>query len=52
MSGYIDAGYVIVLGTLGVYGTTLLARERAARRRAGQPPDVVAPPQPGEGDEP
>ncbi|HLX78489.1 MAG TPA: hypothetical protein VKR27_06350 [Acidimicrobiales bacterium] len=33
MSAYIDAGYVVALGTLAVYGSTLVARERAARRR-------------------
>jgi hypothetical protein len=34
MSGYIEAGYAIVLGSLALYGTTLLARERSARRRS------------------
>lgn len=33
MSGYIIAGYAAAFGSLGVYGATLLARERAARRR-------------------
>ncbi|MGA3215480.1 MAG: hypothetical protein ABSD97_07305 [Acidimicrobiales bacterium] len=35
MNGYVEAGYVVVLGTLGSYGGALLLRERAARRRAG-----------------
>ena len=35
MNGYVEAGYVVVLGTLGTYSVTLLARERAARRRIG-----------------
>jgi hypothetical protein len=35
MSGYVEAGYVVVLGTLGIYGVALAARERAARRRLG-----------------
>jgi hypothetical protein len=36
MNGYVEAGYVVVLGTLGTYGVTLVVRERAARRRVGQ----------------
>ena len=35
MNGYVEAGYVVVLGTLGTYGVTLVARERSARRRVG-----------------
>jgi hypothetical protein len=35
MNGYVEAGYVVVLGTLGTYGVTLFVRERAARRRVG-----------------
>ena len=35
MNGYVEAGYVVVLGTLGTYSVSLLARERAARRRVG-----------------
>ena len=30
MNGYVEAGYVVVLGTLGTYGVTLVARERSA----------------------
>jgi len=34
MNGYVEAGYVVVLATLGTYGATMVGRERAARRRA------------------
>ncbi|MGD0440789.1 MAG: hypothetical protein ABSB52_09205 [Acidimicrobiales bacterium] len=37
MNAYVEAGYVVVLGTLSIYGSTLVARERAARRRLGVP---------------
>jgi hypothetical protein len=37
MNGYVEAGYVVILGTLGTYSVTLVARERAARRRASGP---------------
>jgi hypothetical protein len=37
VSGYIAAGYVVVLGTLVVYAATLLRRERLARLRLGPP---------------
>jgi hypothetical protein len=30
---YVDAGYSVVLGSLFVYAVSLVARERAARRR-------------------
>ncbi len=33
MNGYVEAGYVVVLGTLSAYGAALVGRERAARRR-------------------
>jgi hypothetical protein len=33
MSGYVEAGYLIVLGSLSSYAVSLVARERAARRR-------------------
>jgi len=53
MNGYVEAGYVVILGTLGGYSVSLLARERAARRRVGGKPaaaraaaDRVAPPAP------
>ncbi len=38
MNGYVEAGYVVILGTLGGYSVTLVARERAARRRVGGKP--------------
>jgi hypothetical protein len=38
MSGYIEAGYVIALGSLGSYALSLLRRERAARRGLPHPP--------------
>jgi hypothetical protein len=37
MNGYVEAGYLVVLGTLSTYASTLAVRERAARRRAGRP---------------
>ena len=33
MNGYVEAGYAVVLGTLGAYSITLIARGRAAQRR-------------------
>jgi hypothetical protein len=33
VSGYIIAGYLIVLGTLAAYAASLLGRQRAIRRR-------------------
>jgi hypothetical protein len=41
MSGYIEAGYVIALGSLGSYSLSLLRRERAARSRLPQVPPRV-----------
>ncbi len=38
MNGYVEAGYIVGLGTLGIYAVSLLARERAARRRLGLSP--------------
>ena len=35
MNPYVEAGYVVILGTLGSYSVSLVARERAARRRVG-----------------
>jgi hypothetical protein len=43
MNGYVEAGYIVVLGTLGIYGVALLTRERAARRRVGAASSTVAP---------
>ena len=33
MSGYVEAGYTVTFLTLGTYAVSLVARERAARRR-------------------
>ncbi len=35
MSGYVEAGYVIVLGSISAYAVSLVAREKAAQRRLG-----------------
>ncbi|MHB1986761.1 MAG: hypothetical protein ACYCSF_02065 [Acidimicrobiales bacterium] len=35
MSGYVEAGYLIVLVSLAAYSTTVVVRERAARARVG-----------------
>jgi len=36
---YVDAGYCVVLGSLFAYAVSLVARERAARRRLPPAPD-------------
>lgn len=33
ISGYVEAGYAIVLGSLAAYSVSLVTRERASRRR-------------------
>lgn len=33
MSGYIEAGYAMALGSLAIYALSLVTRERASRRR-------------------
>jgi hypothetical protein len=33
VNGYVEAGYLVIFGSLGTYGVALLGRERAARRR-------------------
>jgi len=38
MNGYVEAGYAVILGSLGTYSVSLIARERAARRRVGAAP--------------
>jgi hypothetical protein len=35
MNGYVAGGYVVVLGSLGLYAATLVARLRRARNRRG-----------------
>jgi hypothetical protein len=50
MSGYVEAGYSVVLVTLAGYTVSLLCRERAVRRRlargagGGETQPVQAPP--------
>jgi hypothetical protein len=41
VSGYIEAGYVVALGSLATYAVSLVTRERAARHRL--PPAPVEP---------
>jgi len=41
MNGYVEAGYVVILGTLGTYAVTLVARERATRRRIDGAPTTA-----------
>jgi len=41
--GYVVAAYVLVLGTLAVYGARLHARRRALVRRAAQSKDGDGP---------
>lgn len=36
MSGYVEAGYSVALVSLAAYATSLVLRERAARRRLGR----------------
>jgi hypothetical protein len=43
VNGYIEAGYSVVLGSLGVYAAVLLRREHAARARLGPAPAPPAP---------
>jgi len=37
MSRYIEAGYLIALGSLSAYAASIVARERAARSRLTRP---------------
>lgn len=43
MNGYVETGYVVGLGVLAAYATSLVGRARAARRRLshGEPPPAV-----------
>jgi len=41
VSGYVDAGYVLSIGTLAAYGSALVRRERRARGHAA---GATAPP--------
>jgi hypothetical protein len=38
VNGYIESGYIVTLGALGVYAASLVGRERSARRRLPAPP--------------
>jgi len=46
MSGYVEAGYLIVIATLGGYSISVITRERAAKRRASPAAPVTPPPAP------
>ena len=48
MNGYVEAGYVVVLGTLSSYAATLAVRERAARMRLGPAAKSASAPPAGE----
>jgi len=37
VSGYVETGYVIALGSLSAYAISLVVRERAARNRLPRP---------------
>lgn len=45
MSGYVEAGYIVVVVSLGGYALSLLGREKAARGRLRPPvrPTVESP---------
>lgn len=52
MSGYVEAGYAVILVTLGSYSASLVARDKAARRRlpgAARDRTEKSPPGPGGG---
>ncbi len=42
MSGFVDiqAGYVVALSALSIYGTSLVVRERSLRRRLPPEPEA------------
>jgi hypothetical protein len=50
VSGYIEAGYIVALGSLGGYALSLVTRERAARSRL-PPPEAEPGPVASEGRE-
>jgi hypothetical protein len=41
MSGYVEAGYLISLGSLSAYAVSLVVRERAARSRLPRSSDAA-----------
>ena len=43
MNGYVIAGYVVTLGTLGIYALRILFRERALRRATSPDKSPSAP---------
>jgi len=43
VNGYVEAGYIVILGSLSTYAAALTARERAARLRLGQLAKPAAP---------
>jgi hypothetical protein len=51
MSGYVEVGYVVVLGSIAGYAVSLVSRERAARRRLAAPPPTDAPADGGPADD-
>jgi len=54
MNGYVEAGYAVILGTLGAYSITLVARGRAAQRRTAPTAStgLADPGEPGDKPEP
>jgi hypothetical protein len=50
VSGYVEAGYIVALSSLGGYALSLVTRERAARNRL-RPPEAEPGPVASEGRE-
>lgn len=46
MSGYVEAGYIVVLGSLAAYSVRLLRRRRVLERKISPVPGPPAPPAP------
>ena len=42
MSGYVETGYIVAIGTLLSYGVSVVVRERGARLRLGVPRAATA----------
>ncbi len=40
VNGYVESGYIVALASLGAYGASLVARQRAARRRLPVAPEA------------
>ncbi len=49
MNGYVESGYIVCLGALGTYATSLVLRERSLRAalRKGVEPELGDRPEPG-----